>query len=340
MGSFLTLTLNPFSGSPGGSRGGIGVGRGFATERELPPEVAYAYAAVTPKDRQRPSSVFSPNWTIWGQAYGGTNKTNGDAVVGSNDTTAHGYGFATGIDHRVLPDTTVGFALAGGGTSFGIANGLGSGRSDVFQMGVYGIKQFGASYVSAALSYARHWMATNRTVTVSGTDQLTASFNANNIGGRIETGHRFKTPVVGITPYAALQVQQFRTPPYAETATSGTNAFALSYSSNTATVTRTELGSWFDKTFALNSTSAITLWGRTAWAHDHSSSQSVNVLFQTLPGSNFTVSGAAVAPNSVLLSAGGEIRRSNGMSFGAKLDSEFSGRSQSYAGTGTVRYAW
>jgi uncharacterized protein with beta-barrel porin domain len=138
---------------------------------------------------------------------------------------------------------------------------------------------------------------------------------------------------------AALQAQQFRTPSYVESATSGSNAFALAYNSNATTATRTELGAWFDKTFALNSTSLITLQTCAAGANDHSSSRSVNAVFQTLPGSNFTVNGAAVAPNSAPLSAGAEIKLANNVSVGAKFDGEFANSSKTYAGTGTVRYA-
>lgn len=335
--SFLSLLLNPFSGSPGGNFGSLGNARGFAAEQDLPPEVTQAYAAVTPKDRRPATSTINQRWGIWGSAYGGYNKTNGDVATGSNDTTARTYGVAAGADYRATPDLLLGFALAGGGTNFGLANSLGSGKSDVFQMGIYGTKKFGASYVSAALSYAWFRMSTNRTAL---TDQLTANFNANNFGGRLEAGHRFALPVVSVTPYGALQVQQFRTPSYSESVISGPGAFALSYNSNTTTATRTELGAWFDKTFALNSTSLMTLRTRAAWAHDHSNSQSVNAAFQTLPGSSFTVNGAATAPNSALLSAGAEIKRTGGMIFGVKFDGEFANRSQTYAGTGTVRYNW
>ena len=79
---------------------------------------------------------------------------------------------------------------------------------------------------------------------------------------------------------------------------------------------------------------------RAAWAHDHSSDQSTTAAFQALPGSSFTMNGAGTVPNSALLSAGAEIRLASGVSFGAKFDGEFAGRSQTYAGTGTVRYVW
>jgi hypothetical protein len=40
------------------------------------------------------------------------------------------------------------------------------------------------------------------------------------------------------------------------------------------------------------------------------------------------------------MSAGAEYRLANNMSIGAKFDGEFAGTSQTYAGTGTVRYVW
>ncbi|MEI6367913.1 MAG: autotransporter domain-containing protein [Planctomycetota bacterium] len=256
MGSFLTLALNPFGGSPGGNPGNAGVGRGFAAERELLPEVAAAYAAVTPHDLPKigvPAGAgLDRRWGVWGQAYGGYSKRAGDTNVGTHDTAANSYCFATGLDYRVTRDTMVGFALAGGGSNYGVADGLGGGRSDVFQMGVYGSKQFGAAYVSAALSYAAHWMTTDRTVTVAGSDHLRANFIAESIGGRLESGYRFDTKPVGATPYVALQVQNFWTPSYTETAVSGSNAFLLSYNAQSTTAIRTELGIWLDKMIALD----------------------------------------------------------------------------------------
>lgn len=341
MGSFLTLALNPFGGSSGGNVGGIGGSRGFgfATEAELPREAMEAYAAVTPKDR-RGSSALDRRWGVWGQVYGGLNKTIGDTTTGTHDTTSRSYGLATGADYRASPDLMLGFALAGGGTNYGLSDGLGGGRSDVFQIGLYGSKQFGPAYVSAALSYAWHGMKTDRTVTVSGTDNLTASFDAHSFGGRLESGYKFDVPFVSITPYAALQLQHFRTPSYSETASSGSGAFALTYDAKSTTSTRTELGVWLDKMFALDSDNVLAIRTRAAWAHDHSSDESTSAAFQTLPGSSFTTNGAGTVPNSALLSAGAEIRLASGISFGAKFDGEFASRSQTYSGTGTARYMW
>jgi Autotransporter beta-domain len=73
-----------------------------------------------------------------------------------------------------------------------------------------------------------------------------------NISARLESGYRYATPIVGITPYAAGQVQAIALPAYGETASSGSPQFALNFASQTATATRGELGSWFDKSIALD----------------------------------------------------------------------------------------
>jgi uncharacterized protein with beta-barrel porin domain len=79
---------------------------------------------------------------------------------------------------------------------------------------------------------------------------------------------------------------------------------------------------------------------RAAWANDHAGNPGINSAFQTLPGSTFTVNGAAAPTNSALLSAGAELRLANRVSLGAKFDGEFARRSRTFAGTGTLNYAW
>jgi hypothetical protein len=44
--------------------------------------------------------------------------------------------------------------------------------------------------------------------------------------------------------------------------------------------------------------------------------------------------------DSTLASAGAESRLRGGLSIGGKFDGEFAAHSQTYAGTGTVRYVW
>ncbi len=341
MDQFLGLMLDLFvdgrsgTGWPGG--GGSSPAYGFAPEQEqgnLPPDVALAYAAVLKAPK---SGNIAPSWSTWGSAFGGSSMTNGDAVIGSHDVTASDYGFAGGMDYHFSRDTVAGFALAGGGTNWGLTQGLGGGRSDAFQAGVYGATRFGPAYVAAAFAFANHWMRTNRIG--FGGDQLDASFNGQSYAGRLEAGYRYAAlPVLGITPYAALQAQNFHTPNYSETdLTSG--GFGLAYNAMTATDTRSELGVRFDDMTMFNGM-PVSLRARTAWAHDWVSNPALDAVFQALPGASFIVNGATPPKNSALASAGAELHISTNWSLAAKFDGEFAAGSQTYAGTGTLRYAW
>jgi outer membrane autotransporter protein len=310
---------------------------GFAPGREaLPDDIALAYAKLL-KAPPKPAS-FDERWTLWGAGYGGSNRTSGDpAVVGSHDLAARAAGGAAGLDYHLSRDSVVGVALAGGGTNWSLAQGLGGGKSDAFQAGVYGATRWGPAYLAAALAFTNHWMSTDRFAFAG--DHLSARFNAQSFGGRVESGYRFATIYGGLTPYAAIQAQSFHTPGYSE-ADLNAGGFALGFNSRSATDTRSELGGRFDRLLLLNPEAALTLRARVAWAHDWVSDPTLVPMFQALPGASFIVNGATLAKNSALTSAGAELRLANGVALLAKFDGEFASHSSTYAGTGTVRYSW
>jgi uncharacterized protein with beta-barrel porin domain len=288
-----------------------------------------------------PPAPFVQRWSVWAAGYGGSQTTDGNASVGSNSTTSSIYGTAVGADYLFSPNTLAGFALAGGGTSFGVNN-LGSGRSDLFQAGAYFRHTEGPAYISAALAYGWQDITTNRTVTISGLDQLRAEFNANAYSGRLEGGYRFVAPWtggIGLTPYAAAQFTTFDLPSYAEQAISGLSTFALGYAGQSVTDSRSELGLRSDKSFVVQD-GILTLRGRLAWAHDYDPNRGVSATFQVLPGSSFVVNGAAQASDSALTTASIEMKWRNGWAVAATFEGEFSDVTSSYAGKGVVRYQW
>ncbi len=334
---FLTLMLDPFVDGRSGVGGADHPALGFAPAREeLPEDIALAYAKIL-KAPPKPAPLYEPRWTVWGAGFGGSNRTSGDlAVIGSHDLSARTAGGAAGLDYRLTPDTVVGFAFAGAGTDWSLSQGLGGGKSDAFQAGLYGATKSGPAYLAAAFAFTNHWMSTDRFAVG---DHLTANFNAQSYGGRLEGGYRFATPYAGITPYAAIQAQNFHTPGYTETGLIP-SGFALAFGSRDATDTRSELGARFDRLLAVYTNAVLALRGRVAWAHDWVSDPTLTPLFQTLPGASFIVNGATLAKNSALTSAGAELRLANGVSLLAKFDGEFASHSSTYAGTGTFRYRW
>jgi outer membrane autotransporter protein len=234
----------------------------------------------------------------------------------------------------------LGVALGGGSGTWSLANGLGGGRSNVFQIGGFASKRIGAAYISAGLAYGAHWLSTSRTVTAAGADNLNADFLASTLSSRLEGGYRVETRDFALTPYAAVQVTAFSTPAYSETAAAGGSTFALNYADRSSATTRTELGGWADKRLLLANGNALLLRGRLAWAHDFNNGGSVNAAFQTLPGASFTVGGAAPSADSALVSFAAEYILTGGWHVGGRFDGEFSSNKTSYAGTATARKVW
>jgi uncharacterized protein with beta-barrel porin domain len=285
--------------------------------------------------------VFEQRWSVWAAGFGGSQSTDGNAAVGSNGSTSRIFGTAVGADYQLSPSTLAGFAAAGGGTNFGVNN-LGSGRSDLFQIGAYARHTEGDAYVTAAMAYGWQDITTDRNVTIAGLDHLRANFRANAYSGRVEGGYRLAVPWTwdfGITPYAAGQAVRFDLPQYAEQVVSGATTFALGYSGKRVTDSRSELGLRTDKSFSMPD-GVLTLRSRFAWAHDFDPDRNMLATFQVLPGASFVVNGAGQAPNSALTTAAAEMKWANGWSAAATFEGEFSDVTRSYAGRAVVRHVW
>jgi T5SS/PEP-CTERM-associated repeat protein len=344
MNQFMGVMTDPFidgRGDPVSAGSSVGTSAYASPDKPRSATARDAYAMFTKAPVM--ADPFAQRWSVWAAGYGGSQTTNGNTTLGSNNTTSRIAGIAVGADYRISPNTLAGFALAGGGTTFSTVNG-GSGRSDMFQAGAFIRHNAGAAYLSGALAYGWQDITTNRTVTVAGIDQLRAQFNANAFSGRVEGGYRFVSPWmggigIGITPYAAGQFTTFDLPAYAEQAVTGVNTFALAYASKSVTDTRSELGLRSDKSYAMPD-GILTLRGRLAWAHGFNPGRNIGATFQTLPGASFVVGGAAQASDSALVTASVEKKWLNGWSVASTFEGEFSQLTRSYAGKGVVRYAW
>ena len=345
MDQFMGVMTDPFITGRNGGTGGTGT-NSFAEEDNASAYAADgkprskserdAYAAIY---RKAPlAAPFVPSWSLWAAGYGGSQTTDGNAALGSNTATSNIFGTAVGADYRFSPFTIAGFALAGGGTHFSVAN-AGTGRSDLFQAGALVRHDVGPAYITAAAAYGWQNITTDRFVTVAGVDHLRAQFNANAFSGRVEGGYRFATPWMGITPYAAAQSTTFDLPAYAEQAVSGANTFALAYGARDVTDIRSELGIRTDKSFAMQN-GILTLRGRFAWAHDFNPDRNIGATFQALPGASFVVNGAMQARDATLTTASAEVKWMNGWSAAATFEGEFSEVTRSYAGKGVIRYTW
>jgi autotransporter-associated beta strand protein len=318
MNQFMGVLLDPTAGALSGAR------------------AKDAYASMPRKAPM--AEPFDARWGVWAAGYGGSQSTSGDANLGSNKTTSNVFGSAVGADYRFSPNTVAGFALAGGGTHFNVANG-GSGNSDLFQAGAYLRHAEGAAFIAAALAYGWQDVTTNRTVTAAGIDSLRANFKTNAISGRLEGGYRVVTGAGDITPYAAAQFTNYRLPSYMEQVAFGAGTFALNYAGKDVTASRSELGLKAEKAVPMTD-ATLMLRGRLAWAHDFNTDRNVQATFQSLPGASFVVNGATPAADAALTTISAETLWRNGWSASVTADAQLSDTTQSYSGKGVVRYSW
>lgn len=299
-----------------------------------------AYSSSTGKAVVLPRLAAEPDawrWSVWGSGFGGRQSHSGQASQGAAASSSSVYGMAVGADFRVSPFTVAGFALAGGATD-STTRGLGTGRSDLVQTGVFLRHHIGQTYVAAAAAYG--WQDITQDRTVAGIDRLQARFDVQSLSGRIEGGYRFGSQSLGVTPFAAVQFVVSALPGYSERALSGPGLFALSYAGRDAVSRRGELGLRADTSFALADVT-LTLSGGLAWAHNFDAGRaSATATFQSLPGATFLVSGASQDRNALRSTASAELKWKNGLALAAAFDGEFSQRSRSYGGKAVLRYTW
>ena len=274
---------------------------------------------------------------VWGALVGGTDVTAGTAADGSSKFSASAAALVAGVDWPVSSNLTLGGAVSFGSNHFHVEDGLGKGKSTAFQFGVYGAIQFTPRIYGAFLaSFGQDAITTDRQLTVSGTDDLTASLTSQDFVARYETG----VDLHWITPYAALGERLSLMPSYSETAASGSNNFALSYASNNLNRLDVELGFRNQADLPMNRNWTLHLSDKLAWQHAVFSSYEAPASYSALAGSQFTTYGAQPGKDLAVWSLGAGIKNRYGLDIGLQVDSSVSKHSQSYDGVGHIALNW
>jgi autotransporter-associated beta strand protein len=294
-------------------------------------------AAGMPRD-VLPAQLREGETDVWGTIYGGHTAIAADAATGASSLSSGAFGGALGIERMFDGEVLAGVSVGFGHQTF--RSGASGGNSNDLMLGLYGRKNFGQAYASAALGYGWHDITTQRTVTVSGTDVLRATFTAGDLAGRIEGGYRLALDEeVGVTPFVAFAGQRFHTPVYAETNASGSSSFALAYADNDSISSRVELGGRLNRDFDLVA-QTLSLEGMLAWAHQLSSRPSAQAAFQDLPGSGFVLLGIRPAADTALLGLGLQMHDTSGLVYGIRAQVQTGGGTDVITGTLNLAYHW
>ena len=85
----------------------------------------------------------------------------------------------------------------------------------------------------------------------------------------------------------------------------------------------------------------LILRARLAWAHDWVSNPALGAVFQALPEFELRRQRCRTASlTPALTTLGAELRMTQSWSLLGKFDGQFGSGSQTYGGTGTLRYSW
>jgi len=319
-----------------------GAGAGRLSDTPGGPTGTASFTADLPSRQDGPGrGGFDPaRFSLWGASFGSTGRNDGDRVVGSANRNLSDAHVGVGADIRLGTNTVAGVAVAGGQSRASLSGGLGKAEADVFQGGLYGRTTLGTVNLAGALGYARLDTDTTRAIPALGRTGVGASYATQAWSGRIEASQ----PVAswgGITlsPLAAFQAVRASSPAAIERDGSGVAPGTLTLARRSDITSRSELGLQVDASLLAGAT-PVTGFVRAAWAHYYQRDADLTAALNSLPGASFTAAGARPDRNAVLLAAGADIRLSQSVSLGMRVDSELSANILRVGGTAQIRVSF
>ncbi|WP_336814696.1 autotransporter domain-containing protein [Bosea sp. MMO-172] len=325
---FLRTMLDP---TAAGRLGAAPAGPGAATFSGLVRKGADEPAA--------PSRLDVPFYSVWGSAYGSYGRTDGNAAIGSTKRTIDDAHLATGIDVRLLPGTIAGIAVSGGRARASLPDLVGKVDADVFQAGLYGTTQLGPVKLGGAMSYAQLENEVSRSIPAL-RSSLSSSYATTAWSGRLQANAALLDwNGLSVSPLAAIQGTQARSPAVIEANWAGAHAGALALAKRSDVTTRSELGVQIDADSVLGGV-PVTGYVRAAWAHYFRRDADMTASLIDLPGATFSATGARSDRDSMLVSAGLTARLRENVSLSLNLDGEVSANSSRIGGAAQIRVSF
>ncbi|GGF65399.1 hypothetical protein GCM10007301_26430 [Azorhizobium oxalatiphilum] len=245
--------------------------------------------------------------TLWAQAYGGWGETRGTFNAETSPRSIGG--FLIGLDGDVS-GWRVGLAGGFGQSDFSVDGVPGSGGSDNYDVALYAARRFaadanGAFNLRLGAAYGWHDLSVSRSVTVPGQQALyTSGYSAGTAQVFGELGYAFALANVGVPltlePFAGLAWSSLSTDGFSETAGTAT-LIAQSASFDTLYST---LGVKAQTVIGAGTALPFTVSGTIGWQHAYGD-VTPSTTFAFAAGSvPFTVTGAPLATDALLLGAG------------------------------------
>ena len=286
-------------------------------------------------------STTPPKWGAWGGALGGLGTIGANQSVGS--VTYNAGGFAAGLDRSITDSFRMG-VTAGYTTGTQWVSGFdGLGRSNTFQVGLYGGFAQDKVYADALIGYAYTWNQMWRNITVPGLQQRTAlgQTGANQWYGQIETGYRFDLGTNAnafITPFARLQAYTASQNAFTETGAQSLNLSVVQQQTNSL---RSVIGAQIGGSMDLGWREKLLMQLRLGWSHEYAdTARPVSATLAGAPAMPFTTFGVAPQRDGVVLGLSANTAIAEATSIYLRYEGDISGQDSAHALTAGVRMTW
>jgi uncharacterized protein with beta-barrel porin domain len=286
-------------------------------------------------------STTPPKWGAWGGALGGLGTIGANQPVGS--VTYNVGGFAAGLDRLVTDNFRMGITTGYSTGTQWVSGFDGLGRSNTFQVGLYGGFAQDKVYADGVIGYAYTSNQMWRNIAIPGLQPRTAlgQTGANQFYGQIETGYRFDLGTNAnafVTPFARLQAYTGTQNAFTET---GAQSLNLSVAQQTTTSLRSVIGAQLGGSMDLGWREKLAMQLRLGWSHEYADvGRPVSATLAGAPAMAFTTYGVAPQRDGVVLGLAANTAIAEATSIYLRYEGDISGQDSTHAISAGVRMTW
>ncbi|MBK5398495.1 autotransporter domain-containing protein [Pseudomonas sp. TH39(2020)] len=292
---------------------------------------ASSYSNSTRRNAPRRAAGSDDNGRVWLQAlgHGGTLDRDYDAL---KHTT---HGLVLGADWGIDEEWRIG-VLGGKSETRLDSRGL-DGDLDSWHLGAYALRQNGPVSLRLGATYSSHDGSTKRRVAFKGfSDHPEGRYDANTQQAFAELGYNLGQANVSIEPFASLGYQRYQRDTYTEKG----GAAALKVHGQTQNNLNSTFGLRLAKLNTLDNGMQLTPRFSAGWKHTYGDIYSDTRQRLVTGGKNFTVSGAPLDRDSLLVDAGLDLGLSAKHTLGVGLTGEIGTDSRNHGVTGQWRMSF
>ncbi|KQV23140.1 transporter [Pseudomonas sp. Root329] len=292
---------------------------------------ASRYSNSSKRNAPRLAAGSEDNGRVWLQAlgHGGTLDRDYDALKHSTQ------GLVLGADWGIDEEWRIG-VMSGKSETRLDSRGL-DGDLDSWHLGAYALRQNGPMSLRLGATYSNHDGSTKRRVAFKGfSDRPEGRYDANTQQAFAELGYNLGQANVSIEPFASLGYQRYQRDTYTEKG----GAAALKVHGQTQNNLNSTFGLRLAKLNTLDNGMRLTPRLSAGWKHTYGDVYSDTRQRLVTGGKNFTVSGAPLDRDSLLVDAGLDLGLSAKHTLGVGLTGEIGTDSRNHGVTGQWRMSF